>query len=237
MAEYMLMVLEDETTHAALPAKAMAELIEKRAAFEDELRRAGVLKSSGQLRPSKEGKRIRHDGACLEVRPGPFADDGKTLGAYLWVEAPSVDDAAKLARACPALDVDEIDVRPLMKGRLSEGALDKPGKLFACAVLGNTATEDAWVEVMDRIDAETNTRFPREASLGGVRLQPPRTGRRVATRGERRASFDGPFLESKEVIGGIFFLRMAGIEAVERWARDTGFVAHGTLEIRELWRT
>jgi hypothetical protein len=239
MAEYMMMVLEDEAAHAALPAKAMAELIEKRAAFEDGLRRAGVLKTCGHLRPSKVGKRLRHDGARLEIRRGPFADGAKTLGAYFWVEAPTVEDAAKLARACPVLDgldSDEVDVRPLMKGKLSEGALDKPGKIFACAVLGNTATEDAWVEVMDRIDAATNTRFPRDASLGGVRLQPPRTGRRVATRGERRATFDGPFLESKEVIGGIFLLRMAGIEAVERWAGETGFVRHGTLEIRELWR-
>jgi hypothetical protein len=233
----MLMVLEDEAAHAALPARAVAELIEKRAAFEDELRRSGILKDSGQLRPSKEGKRIRREGAGLEVKRGPFAEEGKALGAYFWIEAPTVEEAAKLAGACPTLDLDEVDVRPLMKGKLPESALDKPGKIFACAVLGNTATEDAWVKVMDRIDAETRERFPSDAFLGGVRLEPPRTGRRIATRGERRASFDGPFLESKEVIGGIFFLRMASIEDAVRWASETRFVVHGALEIRERWRT
>jgi len=237
MTEYMLMVFEDEAAHAALPAKALAELIEKRAAFDEELRRAGILKNSGQLRQSTEGKRIRRDGARLDVKRGPFAEGGKALGAYFWIEAPSVEEAAKLAGACPTLDVDEVDVRPLMKGELPEGVFDKPGKIFACAVLGNTATEDAWVKVMDRIDAETRERFPSDSFLGGVRLEPPRTGRRVATRDARRATFDGPFLESKEVIGGFFFLRMASIEDAVRWASETRFVVHGALEIRERWRT
>ena len=124
-----------------------------------------------------------------------------------------------------------------MKGSLPQGTFDKPGKIFACAVLGNAETEDAWVNVMDRIDAETKDGFPRESILGGVRLEPPRAGRRVALRGERRASFDGPFLESKEVIGGLFFLRMASIEDAVRWAGETRFIVHGALEIRERWRT
>ncbi len=237
MTQYLLMVLEDEAAHAALPANAVAELIEERAAFEDELRRTGVLKDSGCLRPSKEGRRIRRLGVRLEDQPGPFADDGKALGGYLWIEAPTAEDAAKVARACPTLEADDVDVRPLMKGTLPQGGLDKPGKVFACAVLGNAATEDAWVDVMDRIDAETAHRFPRESILGGVRLRPPRSGQRVATRGERRASFDGPFLESKEVIGGLFFMRMASIEDAVRWAGETRFIVHGALEIRERWRT
>jgi hypothetical protein len=152
------------------------------------------------------------------------------------VEADNADEAAKLALACPALATDEIDARPLMKGTVPKEKEAKPGKIFACAVLGNAATEDAWVSVMDRIDAESQGDFPKGLSLGGVRLQPPKSGRRVATRGERRAMFDGPFLESKEVIGGVFFIRMTSIDEAVRWAEDTRFIAHGALEIRELWR-
>jgi hypothetical protein len=48
---------------------------------------------------------------------------------------------------------------------------------------------------------------------------------------------DGPFLESKEVIGGLFFLRMTSIDEAVAWAAESRFVVHGTLEIRELWRT
>jgi hypothetical protein len=173
----------------------------------------------------------------VSVDVGPFAEEGKALGAYYWVEVNDVEEAARVAAACPRLPTDAVDVRPLMKGRVQPDKDGKPGKVFAYAVLGNAATEDAWVNVMDRIDAETRDVFPAGASLGGVRLEPPRRGKRVTAQGERHALLDGPFLESKEVIGGVFFLRMASLDEAVRWAEGTPFIAHGALEIRELWRS
>jgi hypothetical protein len=235
MADYMLMVLEDEDARASQSSMAMAELIEKRARFVDGLRRAGQLKDAGLFRPSKEGRRVRREGDRLLVESGPFAEDGKTFGAYYWVQARSFDEAAELANLCPTLDADEIDVRPVIKGVAPGVKEAKPGKIFACAVLGNETTEAAWVQAMDRIDAETHS-HPADSYLGGLRLEPPTSGRRVTTRGERRAMFDGPFLESKEVIGGAVFVRMTSMEEAVRWASETRFVVHGALEIRELWR-
>ncbi len=238
MSEYLVMTREDEySAHASQPPKAMSELIEKSAAYADELRHAGRLKDSGRLRPSKEGKRVRREGDRVEIRDGPFAEEGKALGGYYWVQASSFDEAAELAAKAPVLPTDEIDVRPVMKGLCPKDKEAKPGKIFACAVLGSTKTEEAWVEVMDRIDEETRGRLPEESFLGGLRLEPPRSGRRIVTRGEKRATFDGPFLESKEVIGGLLFLRLTSIEDAVRWAAETPFVVHGALEIRGLWRT
>jgi len=236
MADYMLMVLEDENAHASQPPQVMAELIEKRRAFIDGLRRTGRLKDSGRLRPSKEGRRARRTGSRLEIQVGPFADAGKALGAFYWLEAASADEAAQLALACPTLPSDDLDVRPLMKGFVEHDKEAKPGKVFAFVVLGKAASEPAWVELMDRIDAETEPAHA-DSFLGGVRLEPPTRGRRVATEGERRAWFDGPFLESKEVIGGVFFLRLASLEDAVAWAGTSRFVVHGALEIREVWRS
>jgi hypothetical protein len=236
MTDYLLLVLEDENAQASQSPQAMAELIEKRARFVDGLRRAGHLRDGGRFRPSKEGKRARHDGTRCCVADGPFSEEGKALGGYYWVRAESIEEAAKLARECPTLPADEIDVRPLMKGMCQSDKEAKPGKVFGFAVLGSTATEEAWVKVMDRIDAETDP-VATGAFVGGLRLEPPSSGRRVATRAERRATFDGPFLESKEVIGGVFFLRATNIEEAVRWASATRFVVHGALEIRELWRS
>jgi hypothetical protein len=237
VTEYLLMTREDEHAHASQSPKEMSELIEKSAAYAGELRRAGRLQDSGRLRPSKEGKRVRREGDRLEVRDGPFAEEGKALGGYYWVQASSFDEATELAAKAPVLPTDEIDVRPVMKGMCPKDKEAKPGKIFACAVLGSTKTEEAWVEVMDRIDEETGGRFPEASFLGGLRLEPPGRGRRIVTRGERRATFDGPFLESKEVIGGLVLLRMTSLDEAVRWAGQTRFVVHGALEIRELWRT
>jgi hypothetical protein len=237
MAEYLVMTLEDEHAHAVQPPEAMSELIDKNAAYAGELRGAGRLKDRGRLRPSNEGKRVRRVGERLEVRDGPFAEEGKALGGYYWIQASAFDEATELAAQAPVLPTDAIDVRPLMKGAVPADKEAMPGKIFACAVLGSTKTEQAWVEVMDRIDEETRGHFPEASFIGGLRLEPPRSGRRIATRGERRATFDGPFLETKEVIGGLFFVRMTSIGEVLRWAGETPFVVHGALEIRELWRT
>jgi hypothetical protein len=237
VTEYLVMTREDEQAHASQSPKAMSELIEKSATYADELRRGGRLKDSGRLRPGKEGKRVRREGDRLDVREGPFVEEGRALGGYYWVQASSLDEATELAAKTPVLPSDEIDVRPVMKGMCPNDKEAKPGKIFVCAVLGSTKTEEAWVEVMDRIDDETRGRFPEASFLGGLRLEPPRSGRRIATRSERRATFDGPFLESKEVIGGLFFVRMTSIENAVRWAAETRFVVHGALEIRELWRT
>jgi len=233
MADYLLMVLEDETAHAAQSPRAIAELIERRARFSDGLRRAGQLRDSGRFRPSKEGKRVRRAGDRLEIEGGPFA--GKALGQFYWVQAHSVDEAAQLATACPALPSDEVDVRPLMKGQVETDKEGKPGKIFGFAVLGTAGTEEGWVKVMDRIDADTANLSG--SFLGGVRLHRPTSGRRIAARGERHAVLDGPFYESKEVIGGVFFLRMAHLHEAVQWAGETPFVVHGALEIREVWRS
>jgi hypothetical protein len=237
VTEYLVMTREDEQAHASQSPKAMSELIEKSATYADELRRAGRLEDSGRLRPSTEGKRVRREGDRLEVRDGPFAEEGKALGGYYWVRASRLDEATELAAKAPALPTDEIDVRPVMKGMCQKDKEAKPGKIFACAVLGSSKTAEAWVEVMDRIDEETRGRFPQASFLGGLRLEPPKSGRRIVTRGERRATLDGPFLESKEVIGGLLLLRMTSLDEAVRWAGETRFVVHGTLEIRELWRT
>jgi len=237
VADYLVMTLEDEQVHASQSPKATSELIERSAAYADELRRAGRLQDRGRLRPSKEGKRVRREGERLAVHDGPFAEEGKALGGYYWVHASSLDEATTIATRAPVLPTDRIDVRPLMKGALPADKEALPGKIFACGVLASTPTQDAWIDVMDRIDEETRGRFPESSFLGGLRLEPPRSGRRVAARGERRATFDGPFLESKEVIGGLFLVRMASIDEAVRWAAETAFVVHGALEIRELWRT
>jgi hypothetical protein len=237
VTEYLLMMREDEQAHASQSPQAMSELIERSAAYADELRRAGRLKDIGRLRPSKEGKRVHRVGDRLEVAGGPFAQEGKALGGYCWVQAGSLDEAAELAAKAPGLPSDEIDVRPVMKGTCPKDKEAKPAKIFACAVLGSTKTEDAWLEAMDRIDEETRGRFPEASFLGGLRLESPRSGRRVVTRGERRATFDGPFLETKEVIGGLVFVRMTRIQDAVGWAAETPFVVYGALEIRELWRT
>jgi hypothetical protein len=230
MPEFMILIHEDEAEQRAIAPSETRRLIEAHAAWVKDLKAAGAYRDGERLRPSDEGRRVR----AQKVDPGPFAG---ALSGYYVVCADHLAAAVSLAESCPMAPGDTLDVRPLMKGDVRADKTRERGKTFAFAVLGNAANEPAWVEVMDRIDADTHDGFPTERFAGGVRLEAPGQGRQVVTRAGKRAVMDGPFLESKEIIGGVFFLRMASLDEAVQWAATTKFVEHGALEIRELWRS
>ncbi len=235
MPDFMVMVLADESRDAELAPAQMKALVEGHSAYEETLRAASAFLDAERLRPSAEGRRVSVRDGKARVDRGPFAE-GALAGYYL-VQAESLGAAAKLAEGCPLAPGSALDVRPVMAGKLRPGKSDAQGRVFALAVLGSAANEPGWIDVMDRIDASTRTNFPTDRMLAGVRLEAPSRGRRVVTSGHQRAIFDGPFLETKEVIGGVFFMRWASIEEAVTWASEREFVRIGAVEIRELWRS
>ena len=215
MPEFMLLIHEADDVS---PAHTKA-LVESYRAYEKEL---GTAYLDGErLRPSREGRRVWSD----RVETGPF----ETLSGYYFIQADSLDAAVALAKKCPG---DTVDVRPVMKGRIIPNKTSRQGRVFAFGVLGSAQTERAWIGVMDQIDERTSATTP-SAILGGVRLREPGSGRRVTS----TTTFDGPFLESKEVIGGIFFMRHATSEEAVEYAQRSELAKFGAAEVRELWRS
>ncbi len=54
--------------------------------------------------------------------------------------------------------------------------------------------------------------------LGGEALQPSARGSRVQVEGGKRKVVDGPFSESKEIIGGFFLIEAKSKEEALEWA-------------------
>ncbi len=237
MPEFMVMILTNEAAEARLTPSDTKALVEGHSDYERKLRGASAHLDGARLRPSAEGKRVSVRGGEVRVEEGPFGETA--LEGYYLVQAENLDAAVELAKKCPASPGTTLDVRPLMKGNIKVEKAGQQGRVFAFGVLGNAPNEQGWVEVMDRIDESTRGCFTTDRFLGGVRLQAPGRGRHVTTptAGGHRTVFDGPFLESKEVIGGLFFMRWSTMEEAVRWASQTPFVQHGALEVRELWRT
>ncbi|MEQ1566560.1 MAG: YciI family protein [Myxococcota bacterium] len=230
MGEYLVLVHEDERAHLAQAPRAMAELLSAQSRYGERLHRDGRSRGSGRLRPSDEGRRVgRTTTGEVGVDRGPYADDGRCLALYYWVRASTLDEAKLLASECPVLPTDHVEVREVTKGRAPEDPRARTGRVFGFAVLGRAASIDDWNTLMDHIDresAEVTASF-----LGGVRLRAPDPWE------EGRGTFDGPFLESKEVLGGLFFLRLSALEDAVDWAARSPYAVHGRLEVRELWRS
>jgi hypothetical protein len=114
--KFMILVKSNpalEKTVESMSDSALEESMARMRAYNDELRKAGVLKDCDGLRPSREGTRVRFDGASRSVVDGPF-DGDLVAGYWLW-ELPGMEDALAWVKRCPnPMPVpSEIEIRPI----------------------------------------------------------------------------------------------------------------------------
>lgn len=72
--------------------------------------------------------------------------------------------------------------------------------------------------------------------LGGDGLKPTRKGARVKYGAQGSVTvIDGPFTETKEVLGGYWMINVASLAEAIEWARQAPCPAGELIEIRECW--
>lgn len=93
----------------------MNMVMEAMGRFNDELRKAGILRMADGLKPSSHGKRVAFDGPGRRVIDGPFAPARELVaGFWLW-EVKDPDEAVAWGKRCPnpMPGPSEIEIRPL----------------------------------------------------------------------------------------------------------------------------
>ena len=73
------------------------------------------------------------------------------------------------------------------------------------------------------------------AHVASGRLRPVATASTVRVKDGKAQILDGPFLESKEQLGGYFLIEVADQDAAIAWAARCPAAGHGTVEVRALW--
>ena len=73
------------------------------------------------------------------------------------------------------------------------------------------------------------------AYVGGNRLQPTATATTVRTTNGKSQVLDGPYVDSKEQLGGYYLIEAADLDAALSWAARCPGSTHGTVEVRPLW--
>jgi hypothetical protein len=111
MAQYMILIYEDETSYAAAPPELLGEIMAAHEQFAAAVPGAGAqLVSGAALQNTGTATSVRGGG---EVTDGPFAETKEALGGYYLVEAPDLDTALAVAKLCPAR-FGGVEVRPVM---------------------------------------------------------------------------------------------------------------------------
>jgi hypothetical protein len=71
--------------------------------------------------------------------------------------------------------------------------------------------------------------------ITGDQLAPPRRARSVRVRDGRPIVLDGPFVETKEAVGGFDIIECASMEEAVEIAGRHPVAESGTIEVRPLW--
>jgi len=93
------------------------KMMEEMGKFNDELRKAGILRDADGLKPSSHGKRVAFDGPGRTVIDGPFAHPRELVAGYWLWEVKDMDEAVAWVKRCPnpMPEPSEIEIRPLFE--------------------------------------------------------------------------------------------------------------------------
>jgi hypothetical protein len=70
---------------------------------------------------------------------------------------------------------------------------------------------------------------------GSNRLQPSAAATTVRLANGKQQVLDGPYVDSKEQLGGYYLIDVADLDAAISWAVRCPGATHGTVEVRPIW--
>jgi hypothetical protein len=225
--------------HWEAGARPSRDLVERVGTMMGELQQAGVLLDGAGLRPTSEGARIRFSNSARTVAYGPFGGDKELLAGFTVVRTPSLDDAIDAAtRQATELGLAEVDVRPVTEP-WDIGLTDKPANIGTRRyMILHKATTESEVDQTPESQAARLVHAVESAAVTHVAtmtMRPSSRGRRYKNSERGITYFDGPFTESKEMIGGYITVSADSLDQVDPVVRRyITTVGAEEVDVREL---
>ena len=221
-----VMIMHRTNAHWEAGAVPSAELVARVGALIGELSRARILAGAEGLRASSQGVRVTFKDGTATVRRGPFGGGNELPDRFSLLRTASLDEAVEWAtQQAQALGYGEVDIRPLTEPwDIGLAPAPPEGTPRRYMVLRKaTPASEAGTPLSSQQQAGM-ARLIEETSQAGTHLatealRPSRRGRRYKNSVNGVAVTDGPFTESKELIGGYVIVRVESWDEADRWAR------------------
>lgn len=109
-----VMVMVKATKDSEAGVMPAPELFIAMGKYNEELIKAGIMKSGDGLKPSSQGKRVAFDGPNRTVIDGPFAETKELIAGYWLWEVKDMAEAVAWVTRCPnpMPGPSEIEIRP-----------------------------------------------------------------------------------------------------------------------------
>jgi hypothetical protein len=231
---FMIMHKNDPQTEAGQPPP--MEIVTKMGAFIGEYVQAGRFIDGAGLRGSNTRSRlVFRDGRCT-VKHGPYRGEHELPAATLLLKVGTREEAIGWAERYGKI---------LGDGELELGKISEPWDIGLMPAPENPPLQ---MLLIDKADQATEsggrsakqkaelTRLKTEMTKAGVlvrsmELQPSAKAKRLVFTNNDLRVLDGPFSESKELIGGFAVMELSGMDEAIELCRRYAAILGGTLEI------
>jgi hypothetical protein len=231
---FMIMHKNDPHTEAGgLPS---TEIITKMGAFIGEYAQSGKLADGAGLSASKTRTRlVFRDGQCT-VKHGPYRGEHELPAATLQLRVSTREEAIGWAERYGKIIGDcELEL-----GKINEpwdiGIMPAPENPPLQLLLLERSEHVAEASKRTAKQKADLTRLKTEMTKAGVlvrshQLKPSAEAKRLLFTNNDLRVLDGPFLESKELIGGFAVMDLSGMDEAVELCRPYAAILGGTLEI------
>lgn len=231
---FMIMHKNDPQTEAGEPPP--MELVTKMGAFIGEYAKTGRFVDGAGLNGSKTRTRLVFRNGRCTVKHGPYTGEHELPAATLLLKVKTREEAIGWAeRYGKILGDGEIEL-----GKVNEpwdiGLMpppENPPLQFLLIEKADQATEAGGRSPKQKADL---TRLKTEMTKAGVlvktiQLQPSAKAKRLVFTNNDLRVLDGPFAESKELLGGFAVMDLSGMDEAIEMCRRYAEILGGTLEI------
>ena len=208
----------------------------------EEMERRGVRLLGRELELPETAATVRvRDGETL-VTDGPFAETKEFVAGFDVLECADLDEAIEVAAKHPGSWFDTIEIRPFVDGlELGEAAQafahndDSAGSAYCLMMCldGTPGSPEEEAAVVRESKAWGQDLKARRLQALGHPLQHKDTATTVRVRDGETLISDGPFIETREFIGGIVVINCAGREQAIEIAAAHPLARHHMIEVRQ----
>ncbi|WP_394840813.1 YciI family protein [Pendulispora brunnea] len=230
----MIMHKNDPQTEAGQPPP--MELVTKMGAFIGEYAKSGRFVDGAGLSGSKSRTRLLfRDGRCT-VKHGPYQGEHELPSAMLQLKVETREQAIGWAERYGKI---------LGNGEIELGKVNEPWDIGLMPPPENPPLQFLLIEKADEVTESGGrsakqkadlTRLKSEMTKAGVlvktlQLKPSNQAKRLVFTNNDMRAIDGPFAESKELLGGFAVMDLSGMDETIAMCRRYAEILGGTLEI------
>jgi hypothetical protein len=235
-------ILHATNRHWESGARPTSHLIERVGELLAAATKEAALLGAEGLRPTSQGVRLRFMAGAPTIVKGPFEPQHELAAGFSIVRGTTLDDAIDFAtREAETLGDVEIDIRPVTEP-WDMGLADPPAdaQIRRYMVLRKATPMTEAGEVPTPAQRTELARLIEETTRRGLHvvtetMRPSRRGRRYKNSREGVVFYDGPFLETKELLGGYMAVSAASMDEAGRWAEQyIRVVGADVVDLREL---